>query len=91
MSPICLHHLASFLLQPLNGIIGLTEFILGTDLNPTQRNWVHSVRTSGRVLLALANHILDFARIEAHRLELTLSPFRTRKLVEEVVQVQSRY
>jgi len=34
---------------PLNGIIGLTDFVMQTPLSATQRNWMDSIQTSGKV------------------------------------------
>jgi nitrogen fixation negative regulator NifL len=50
---------------PMNGIIGMTELALGTELAPTQRDYLNIVRNSAEALLVILNDILDFSKIEA--------------------------
>ena len=72
---------------PMNGVIGMTGLLLDTALNPQQRDYAETVRSSGEALLAIINDILDFSKIEAGRLELELVDFDPRQMVEEVVDL----
>ncbi|AWN35387.1 ATP-binding protein [Methylobacterium radiodurans] len=72
---------------PLNGILGMTELVLGTGLDAEQRTYVEAVRTSGKALLGLIDGILDFSRIEAGRLDLADEPFDLAGLAEGVVEL----
>jgi len=68
---------------PLSGVIGLTNLLRETNLDPLQREYVDSLATSGEALLAVIGDILDFSKIEAGRLDLDLTEFDLRELVEE--------
>ncbi|MDX1946416.1 MAG: response regulator [Pirellulaceae bacterium] len=60
---------------PMNAIIGMTEFVLDTDLQPSPRQSLSMVLESAGSLLEVINEILDFSKIEAGRLELDPRPF----------------
>ncbi len=68
---------------PLSGVIGLTNLLRSTELEPIQREYVDALATSGEALLAVIGDILDFSKIEAGRLELDRTDFDLRELVEE--------
>jgi two-component system, sensor histidine kinase len=72
---------------PLNGIIGLTQLLALGELTPAQRECVDSVRDSGDTLLALINDILDFAKIEAGKLELEPRSIDLRGEVETLLSL----
>ena len=67
---------------PLNGIVGLAEVLNNTKLNPSQQEMVNLVRTSGETLERLVSDVLDSAKIEADKLELSVAPFDLRETVE---------
>ncbi len=55
---------------PINGILGMTELALETDLTDEQKEYLELARYSGGNLLTLVNDLLDFSRIEAGHMEL---------------------
>ncbi len=63
---------------PLNAVIGITDLLIDTPLDDTQREYVTMVQQSGDALLTLINDILDFSKIEAGKLELDHEPFDIR-------------
>jgi len=71
---------------PMNGVLGMTELALGTDLAPEQREFVAQIRESGQALLGIISEILDFSKIEAGRMEIEEIPFRPEELASETVR-----
>ena len=72
---------------PLNGIIGSAEILLGSDLTRAQRDLVMTMSTSGEMLLAIVNDVLDFATADSGRLELESLVLEPAQVVRSVVEI----
>ena len=60
----------------MNGIIGMVDLLLATELTEEQKGFVQTVKSSGKALIFIINDILDFSKIEAGKLELEKHPFQ---------------
>jgi PAS domain S-box-containing protein len=72
---------------PLNAIIGFSEMLADQtfgDLNERQARYANNILNSGRHLLQLINDILDLAKVEAGRLELTRTSFSAAAALQNV-------
>ena len=70
---------------PMNGIIGMTHMALDHSLAPEVREYLQIVQSSADSLLHVINDVLDFAKIEAGRLEVVSVDFDLRGLVNDLV------
>lgn len=71
---------------PMNAIIGMTDLVLDTKLDATQRNFLSMVQESGEALLAVINDILDFSKIEAGKLEIESQTFDLRESLGDTMK-----
>lgn len=72
---------------PLNGVIGFTDLLLKSELNPIQEEHLKLVKNSGQCLLDVINDILDFSKIEAGKFELNTEKTAFYPLIESVIDV----
>jgi PAS domain S-box-containing protein len=74
---------------PLNGIIGFTDLMLKTDLDERQRQYVAIVNQSADSLMTIINDILDFAKIEAGRMDLNIERCDIYQLASDATDIIS--
>lgn len=72
---------------PINGVMGMAELLLGTNLDSKQRRFAANISQSSQSLLAIVNDILDISKVESGLLELEEAPFEIRELVADVVEM----
>lgn len=75
---------------PLHSIVGFSEVLLDRtfgDINEKQQRHVTNILTSGKHLLHLVNNILDLAKIEAGKIELSHEVFSLKAVIDEVLIV----
>jgi CheY-like chemotaxis protein len=75
----------------MNGIMGMSNMLSRTELNPTQRKYLSLIQLSSDKLLGIINEILDFSKIEAGRVDLISTEFKVDKFIEELVMLSQNY
>ncbi|MFC7048377.1 ATP-binding protein [Emcibacter nanhaiensis] len=68
---------------PLNGVLGMCQLLEQTKLDSRQREYAHTIMSSGRSLLAIINDILDLSRIESGQMKLKMSDFNVLTVIKE--------
>ncbi|WP_424194311.1 response regulator [Ampullimonas aquatilis] len=71
---------------PMNGIIGMTDLVLDTKMDVSQREYLGVVKSSANALLMIINDILDFSKIEAGKLTLEFIPFDFTQVVLDTLR-----
>ncbi len=74
---------------PLNGVIGMLGLLTRTRLDGAQRAYAEAARDSAEHLLGLVNDLLDYARLEAGKLEIDPAPVELEGLVRGVAELLS--
>ncbi len=72
---------------PMNAVIGMTECLMETALNPEQQYFVETISRSGDALMTLLNDVLDLSKIESGKLELDLHPLEINRCIQEVLNI----
>ncbi|HAT2070849.1 TPA: response regulator [Legionella pneumophila] len=74
---------------PMNGVIGFTNVLLESKLDPLQLDYVKTIKSSAQDLLSIINDILDFSKIDAGKLNLDCIPLDIRGCIDEVLSLAS--
>lgn len=67
---------------PMNAVIGMSDLLSNTALDAKQLDMIGTIRESSEILLGLIDDILDYSKIEAGKLELHLSDFNLKEVLQ---------
>lgn len=71
---------------PLNVIMGMSQLLSRSKIEPQHKKLVESISRSSKVLLSLIEDVLDLSRIEAGKIHFDMKPFSLSLLTHDVVQ-----
>ncbi len=74
---------------PINGIVGMIDLTLLTELNTDQRENLLTAKTCAGSLVNVINDILDFSKMEAGKLSIKNIDFNMKELLEEITKAHS--
>jgi len=74
---------------PMNSILGFAQLLEMGELNTSQRRGAQHIVSSGKHLLDLINQVLDIARIEAGRLQISIEPVKINDVIKEMMDLIS--
>ncbi len=66
---------------PMNAILGLSEVLERSELDPVQKKHLSDIRRSAQSLLGIINDILDFSKIEAGKMDIARTEFDLRGML----------
>ena len=69
---------------PMNAILGMLYLALRTELPPALQNYLGKAQSAALSLLGIINDILDFAKIEAGKLDIESIPFSLDAVLEQL-------
>lgn len=72
---------------PLNGVLGVTDLLLAGPLEPSLRESLSVIESSGATLRTLINDLLDLSAAEAGRLALTSAPFEVSERIGAAIRL----
>ncbi|OQW40596.1 MAG: hypothetical protein A4S12_09915 [Proteobacteria bacterium SG_bin5] len=74
---------------PMNGVIGFTDLLQRTALDPVQRDYVRLIADSGRAMMRLLSDVLDLSKVEAGHLRLISEPIELRAKLDHVAALMA--
>lgn len=84
------HFLASIsheMRTPMNGIMGMTDFLLDTNLDDTQKEYVNTIKNSSESLLSIINDVLNLSKIEQGKMIVVPEPLNVEFFIRKIIDV----
>ncbi len=71
--------------NPINGIVGMLEILLSTDIDEKQKKYLLKLRESSDMLISIVNDVLDITELENNKVKIEYSEFELKRLIEDVI------
>jgi signal transduction histidine kinase len=75
---------------PMNGILGVTELAMNTEMTVEQRDMLGMIRESANSLMSVVENILDFSQLDSGKIVLDHRPFSLTEVVAGAVTPHQR-
>lgn len=72
---------------PMNAVLGMTDLALREEMSPAAREYLHQIRSSGKILLAIINDILDFSKIESGKMDIIEVVYEPLSVVNDLANI----
>lgn len=72
---------------PMNAICGMAEILGKSQLNPIEKDYVHTIQEASKSLLSIIDDVLDFSKIDAGKLELIPEEYEFDKMIMAVEDI----
>ena len=72
---------------PMNGVLGITELLMNTDIDKQQKDYLETIHISGETLLLVLNDILDSSKMETGKILFQNRSFNPNNIVEHIAQL----
>lgn len=72
---------------PLNGVLGISQLLIDSGLDPERLRLARTIQSSGEILLRLLNDLLDLSKIEAGKMDLEITSLDLQTLAEDTLQL----
>ncbi len=73
----------------MQGVIGMSELLKGTNLTTEQESYANSIRVCADTLLNIINDLLDFSKLEANKMKVFYVALSLTETISEVVRALS--
>jgi len=72
---------------PMNAVLGFADILDKQIDEQVHKNYINSIKTSGKTLLNIINDILDLSKIEAGKVDIHLEPIDIRLMLNEMYSI----